>query len=192
MVDLMFVPLLTLLSLFTRSSNICRPEIFRMIEFNDNTELQTYSTAVLYVLSAFTPPTEYIPIILNNFVSAIKSATVLRPAIMRYERTNPSQSYRIRLRALPSLVVFFYRNLLSIKPDGVNNVMEMLLTCLSDENVEVRMKASEALSGIVRCSQRQSIIQLKVVPVLTTLWIALLTVHLESIRFDNPQSQDTF
>ncbi|KAF8922284.1 armadillo-type protein [Mucidula mucida] len=121
------------------------PEIFRMIEFNDNTELQTYSTAVLYVLSAFTPPTEYIPIILNNFVSAIKSAT----------------SYRIRLRALPSLVVFFYRNLLSIKPDGVNNVMEMLLTCLSDENVEVRMKASEALSGIVRCSQRQSIIQLK-------------------------------
>lgn len=53
-----------------------RPEIFRMTEFNDNTELQTYSTAVLYVLSAFTPPAEYIPVILNNFVSAIMSATV--------------------------------------------------------------------------------------------------------------------
>lgn len=41
-------------------------------------------------------------------------------------------------------------------------MMEVLLDCLSDENVEVREMASKALSGVVRCSQRQSIIPLKV------------------------------
>ena len=40
--------------------------------------------------------------------------------------------------------------------------MEVFLDCLGDENVEVREMASKALSGIVRCSQRQSIIPLKV------------------------------
>jgi len=34
--------------------------------------------------------------------------------------------------------------------------------CLGDENVEVREMASKVLSGIVRCSQRQSIIPFKV------------------------------
>lgn len=121
------------------------PEFLRMTEFNDNVELQTYSTAVLYVLSAFTPPVEYIGAILTNFVVAIKS----------------SKSWRIRLQALPPLVVFFYRNLLSISPEGVAGVMDMLVDCLGDENVEVREMASKSLSGIVRCSQRQSIIPLK-------------------------------
>lgn len=40
--------------------------------------------------------------------------------------------------------------------------MDCLLACLADENVEVRGMASKALSGIVRCSQRQSIVPLKV------------------------------
>jgi hypothetical protein len=40
--------------------------------------------------------------------------------------------------------------------------MEALLDCLADENVEVREMASKALSGVVRCSQRQSIVPLKV------------------------------
>ena len=40
--------------------------------------------------------------------------------------------------------------------------MDVLLDCLSDENVEVREMASKVFSGVVRCSQRQSIIPLKV------------------------------
>ncbi|KAF9056661.1 hypothetical protein BJ165DRAFT_1362353 [Panaeolus papilionaceus] len=121
------------------------PEILRMSELNDSSELQTYSSAVLYIISAVSPPAEYIEAILNNFVAAVKSST----------------SWRIRLHALPALVVFFYRNLLSISQDGVANVMDVLLDCLSDENVEVREMASKVLSGVVRCSQRQSIIPLK-------------------------------
>ena len=41
-------------------------------------------------------------------------------------------------------------------------MMEVLLECLADENVEVREMASTTLAGVVRCSQRQSIIPLKV------------------------------
>jgi proteasome activator subunit 4 len=59
-------------------------------------------------------------------------------------------------------VVFFYRNLLSISAEGVSRVMDVLLECLGDENVEVRQMASKVLSGVVRCSQRQSIVPLKV------------------------------
>ncbi|KAJ6574754.1 hypothetical protein B0H19DRAFT_932973 [Mycena capillaripes] len=121
------------------------PEILRMSELNDSSDLQVYSSAVLYVLSAVAVPDVYVQDILENFVSAIKSST----------------SWRIRLHALPALVVFFYRNLLSISAEGVTKVMDVLLDCLADENVEVRQMASKVLSGVVRCSQRQSIVPLK-------------------------------
>lgn len=52
------------------------PEIIRMSELNDSSELQTYSSAVLYVLSAVTPPPEFIAVIADNFINAIKSSTV--------------------------------------------------------------------------------------------------------------------
>ncbi|TFK41322.1 hypothetical protein BDQ12DRAFT_768249 [Crucibulum laeve] len=121
------------------------PEILRMSELNDSPEMQAYSSGVLYILSAVVPPVEYIEAIVENFVTAIKSST----------------SWRIRLHALPALVVFFYRNLLSISQDGVAKVMDVLLDCLADENVEVRSMTSKVLSGVVRCSQRQSIVPLK-------------------------------
>jgi proteasome activator subunit 4 len=47
-----------------------------MSELNDSSELQAYSSAVLYVVSAVTPPAEDIEIILNHFTDAIKSSTV--------------------------------------------------------------------------------------------------------------------
>lgn len=49
-----------------------------MSELNDSSDLQTYSSAVLYVLSAVTPPREFVDVILHNFVEAIKSSTVSR------------------------------------------------------------------------------------------------------------------
>ncbi|EJF66455.1 ARM repeat-containing protein [Dichomitus squalens LYAD-421 SS1] len=121
------------------------PEIIRMSELNDSSELQTYSSAVLYVLSAVTPPPEYIEVIADNFINAIKSST----------------SWRIRVNALPTLIVFFYRNLLSMSGALVSRLMNVLQECLSDENIEVREMASKMLSGVVRCSQRQSIVPLK-------------------------------
>jgi len=47
-----------------------------MSELNDNPELQVYSAAVLYVLSAVSVPREYIAAVLENFTTAIKSSKV--------------------------------------------------------------------------------------------------------------------
>jgi len=60
----------------TYSLSSHRPEILRMSELNDSSELQTYSSSVLYILSAVTPPVEYVEAILDNFVTAVKSSTV--------------------------------------------------------------------------------------------------------------------
>jgi proteasome activator subunit 4 len=47
-----------------------------MSELNDSSELQTYSSAILYVLSAVPAPKDYTELVLTNFVEAIKSSTV--------------------------------------------------------------------------------------------------------------------
>ncbi|KAI0702440.1 ARM repeat-containing protein [Cytidiella melzeri] len=124
---------------------ILLPEILRMSELNDSSELQRYSSAVLYILSAVNAPADYVEIVAEHFLSTIKS----------------SDSWRVRLKALPTLLVFFYRNLMAISSKTVTRMMDVLLDCLSDENVEVREMASQMLSGVVRCSQRQSIIPLR-------------------------------
>lgn len=47
-----------------------------MSELNDSSELQLYSSAVLYVVSAVQCPAEYIAVILDNYVSAVKTSGV--------------------------------------------------------------------------------------------------------------------
>lgn len=71
------------------------------------------------------------------------------------------QSWKTRLNGLPALVIFFYRNVLSLSSEQVNKVLRVLLDCLANENVEVREMASKVLSGVVRTSQRQNIVPLR-------------------------------
>lgn len=47
-----------------------------MSELNDSSELQKYSAAVLYVLSAVDSPADYVHVIANHFLTAIKSSDV--------------------------------------------------------------------------------------------------------------------
>ncbi|KAJ2920211.1 hypothetical protein MD484_g84, partial [Candolleomyces efflorescens] len=101
------------------------PEILRMSEQSDSPELQAYSSGVLYILSALTPLPDYVDPILDKFVEIIES----------------SSSWKTRLHGLPALVIFFYRNLLSLTPDHVSKVTRVLLECLSNENVENRFVA---------------------------------------------------
>jgi hypothetical protein len=62
-----------------------------MSELSDDPELQTYSQAVLYILSAVAPPPESIEAIGISFVKAISSSTVWAPyselnkSLTRYE-----------------------------------------------------------------------------------------------------------
>lgn len=47
-----------------------------MSELNDSSELQQYSQAVLYVISAVNVPPEYTVVVANHFLTAIKSSDV--------------------------------------------------------------------------------------------------------------------
>lgn len=124
-------------------------------------ELQLYSSAVLIVLSTISPPHEYVEPIIDNLIGAVKS----------------SPSWRIRLSVLPVLQVFYFRNLLNLPDTSVQRVMDVLLECLRDENVEVRETAAKTLSGVIRCSQRQSIPLLKVCQLFSSRHVLSLIVR---------------
>ena len=63
-----------------------------MSELNDSPELQTYSSAVLYVLSAITPAPEFVGDILQIFVKAIKSSMVMNIAVILYDIFNTREN----------------------------------------------------------------------------------------------------
>ncbi|KAL5534546.1 hypothetical protein ACEPAG_1009 [Sanghuangporus baumii] len=121
------------------------PEILRMTELNDNRELMMYSSGVLFILSAVTPPHEYVEKIVDQCLSVIKE----------------SSSYKIKLVGLPMLTLFFFRNLVGVSDACVERVMEIVISCLADENIEVREVAKKVLSGLLRCSQRRQILPLR-------------------------------
>lgn len=135
-----------------------------MSELNDNPEVQAYSSGALYILSALTPLSDFVEPTLDKFVESIDSSKVRVRSRRSKHGSQPLyvQSWKTQLHGLPALVIFFYRNLLSLDPEQVSKVMRVLLDCLSNENVEVREMACKVLSGVVRTSQRQNIIPLKV------------------------------
>ncbi|KAG8722752.1 hypothetical protein FRC08_010362 [Ceratobasidium sp. 394] len=121
------------------------PELFQMSNLNDSSELMTYSNAVLYLLSAVTPPLEFVEPIVNALIEA----------------TTSSPLWRVRLNALPILQVFYFRNLPSMSDDIIARIIDVLLLCLKDDNVEVRQMAAKTLAGVLRCSKRSKIPELK-------------------------------
>ena len=50
-----------------------------MTELNDNREVTMYSSGVLYILSAVTPPREYVEDIAEQFIIAIRESSVRKP-----------------------------------------------------------------------------------------------------------------
>lgn len=44
----------------------------------------------------------------------------------------------------------------------IARIMDVLLDCLKDDNVEVRQMAAKTLAGLLRCSKRSKIPELKV------------------------------
>ena len=72
----LYCKLRTLASRVHLKLTLSRPEFLSMTELSDNPELQMYTSAVLYVLSAVRPPKEYIELVLENFISAITLSSV--------------------------------------------------------------------------------------------------------------------
>ncbi|KAI9193627.1 uncharacterized protein BJ171DRAFT_249708 [Polychytrium aggregatum] len=70
-------------------------------------------------------------------------------------------SWHIKVRALPMLQVFYFKHLFLMRPEAVAMVMEAIYELLMDHQVEVRQLASVTLSGLIRCSQRDAIVDIK-------------------------------
>ncbi|KAG8908485.1 hypothetical protein FRB99_005843 [Tulasnella sp. 403] len=121
------------------------PELFKAAELQDSDDLARRAHSLLVGLCGVTPPLPVVPRLLE--------------AIFETIRTSPS--WRIRSNTLPILQVLYFRQVPLISEAMVIKIQDVLSECLSDEVVEVREKAAETLSGILRCSPRRTILLLK-------------------------------
>jgi len=121
------------------------PEIFRFSEVNDNDELASRAELVLTRMCGVTPPRPLINPILDSIFAAIQT----------------SPSWRVRLKVLPLVQVFYFRQVPLISEGKIIEIVEVICRCLDDEVVEVREKAATTLSGILRLSPRRSVLALK-------------------------------
>jgi proteasome activator subunit 4 len=78
-----------------------------------------------------------------------------------FEGLRRSTSWRVRLKVLPLLQVFYFRQMPLITDSKIIEILEVICQCLDDDVVEVREKAAVTLSGILRLSPRRSILTLK-------------------------------
>ncbi|KAK0456353.1 hypothetical protein EV421DRAFT_1699087 [Armillaria borealis] len=121
------------------------PELFCFTEVNDNDELANRAHVLLVRMCGVTPPRALINPILDAIFEAIQA----------------SPSWRVRLKALPLVQVFYFRQVPLISEAKVVEILEVLCQCLDDEVVEVREMAATTLSGILRLSPRRSVLILK-------------------------------
>ncbi|TDL28808.1 ARM repeat-containing protein [Rickenella mellea] len=121
------------------------PELFRFSELNDHDDLANRASTLLVRMCGVVPPKELIDPILDAIFLAIKS----------------SPSWKVRLKALPLVQIFYFRQVPLIRQKKVVEILEVICKCLDDEIVEVREMAATTLSGILRLSPRQSVMTLK-------------------------------
>ena len=75
----------------------------------------------------------------------------------------PSQSWRVRQRTLILISGIYLRYIERWSEGDVKRMLEVMLTSLEDENIEVRTSTSNNLALIVRCSLRGQIGKLQVI-----------------------------
>ncbi|KAF9535513.1 hypothetical protein CPB83DRAFT_841889 [Crepidotus variabilis] len=121
------------------------PEIFRFTEVKDNNDLAIRGSTLLVRMCGVTPPVSLVNPILDAVFEAIQT----------------SPSWRVRLKALPLVQVFYFRHTPLITEIKIVEILEVLCRCLDDEVVEVREMAATTLSGILRLSPRRSVLTLK-------------------------------
>ncbi|KAJ7169566.1 hypothetical protein C8R46DRAFT_1162360 [Mycena filopes] len=121
------------------------PELFRFTEVNDNEDLATRGNDVLVQMCGVSPPRSLINPIFDGIFEAIQN----------------SPSWRVRLKAMPLVQVFYFRQLPLISEVKVIEILEVLCKCLDDEVVDVREMAATTLSGILRLSPRRHVLTLR-------------------------------
>lgn len=121
------------------------PGIFRFTEVNDDEELTSRASVLLVRMCGVTPPRALVASILDAIFEAIQS----------------SPSWKVRLKALPLVQVFYFRQVPLISEAKVVEILEALCKCLDDEVVEVREMAATTLSGVLRLSPKRSVLTFK-------------------------------
>jgi len=121
------------------------PELFRFTEVNDNDELARRANVLLVRMCGVMPPHALVNPLLEAIFTAIQT----------------SPSWKVRLKVLPILQVFYFRQLPVISETKVVQILDVLCKCLDDEVVEVREMVGTTLSGILRLSPRRSVLTLK-------------------------------
>ncbi|KAJ6627245.1 hypothetical protein B0H10DRAFT_1941394 [Mycena sp. CBHHK59/15] len=102
------------------------PELFRFTEVNDNETLQERANDVLVQMCGVNPPRSLINLIFDAIFDTIQN----------------SPSWKVRLKALPLVQVFYFRQLPLIAEAKVVEILEVLCKCLDDEVVDVREMAA--------------------------------------------------
>jgi len=120
------------------------PELFYMHELIDNQELSKLSYATLMSLATLAWPR----MLVDRFLATLLDLS-------------QDKVWKVRLNVLTVLRVFFFHQLYNLSRPQVEKVMESLCKLLEDSNMEVREAAATTLSGIVHCSERESILHLK-------------------------------
>ncbi|CAG8507014.1 6948_t:CDS:10 [Ambispora gerdemannii] len=120
-------------------------EIFHMQDVNDDQDLQSVATHVLGMIASFTYPPEMVLVMINKIIEILME----------------SPSWHIKVKALPVLQVFYFKHLFMLTPEEMLRIMNTVSDMLMDTQIEVRQMASETLSGLIRCSQRNAIAALK-------------------------------
>ncbi|KAJ7225820.1 hypothetical protein GGX14DRAFT_422501 [Mycena pura] len=117
------------------------PELF----LNDNENLATKGNDVLVQMCGVNPPRSLINPIIDGIFDAIQN----------------SPSWRVRLKALPLVQVFYFRQMPLITEVKVIEILEVVCKCLDDEVIDVREMAATTLSGILRLSPRRHVLTLR-------------------------------
>lgn len=117
------------------------PKVFAMQELNDDQDLQLMATRVLSLTARVNYPPSMLPTMTNEFLNILTT----------------SNSWHIRIRALPVLQIFFFKHLFAMTSAQLLRIMQVIGQMLLDTQIEVRQLASVTLGGLVRCSQRDAI-----------------------------------
>ncbi|KAF5374850.1 hypothetical protein D9758_000077 [Tetrapyrgos nigripes] len=127
------------------------PELFQVhrrsvpdVTVNDNDELANRAHNLLVRMCGIT----LTPALIGPILDAILSAQSV-------------SSWKVRLKALPLVQIFYFRQLPLISDAKIVQILEALCRSLDDEALEVSQMAATTLSGIIRLSPRRSVLTLK-------------------------------
>jgi hypothetical protein len=71
-------------------------------------------------------------------------------------------SWHIKMKVINAIQVFYFSHIHFLTEQNRETVLTMLMKLIEDSQLEVRNASSEALAGILRCSLRDRIAELKV------------------------------